>query len=178
MGFYKRVLVGSDGSETSLRAVDRAAALAGDSGADLVIVIAYESADKQEVAAASDALKASEMYLVVGSAPAESVLRDAAVRARSGGASKIETVAVRGAAVQVLDGAVADHGADLLVVGNVGLKHAGRTDPRLRTPERGTPLRRGRPHHSHQLINTPPDESCVSVVLVNDLSAPLKRSPR
>jgi nucleotide-binding universal stress UspA family protein len=121
MGFYKKVLVGTDGSETSLRAVDRAATIAGDNEADLVIVTAYEPADKRDVARASNALKASEAYLVVGSAPAESALRDAALRARSGGASKIETLAVHGSAVQVLDRAANDHGADLLVIGNVGL---------------------------------------------------------
>jgi nucleotide-binding universal stress UspA family protein len=49
------------------------------------------------------------------------VLRDAADRARSGGASKVETLAVQGAAVSVLKRAVADSGAGLLVVGNVGL---------------------------------------------------------
>jgi nucleotide-binding universal stress UspA family protein len=120
MGAYKKVIVGTDGSDTSMRAVDKAGALAGDSGAELVIVTAYEPTPKDEVRAASDALGA-DAYQVVGSAPAESVLRDAADRARSVGASKIETQAVQGPAVDVLDQAVADTGADLLVVGNVGL---------------------------------------------------------
>lgn len=120
MGAYKKILVGTDGSETSLLAVDRAGALAGDSGAELVIVTAYEPASKEEVTAASDALGA-DAYQVVGSAPAESVLRDAADRARSGGATKVDTRALQGPPVDVLDQAVADSGADLLVVGNVGL---------------------------------------------------------
>ncbi|WP_028932232.1 universal stress protein [Pseudonocardia spinosispora] len=120
MGSYKKILVGTDGSDTSMLAVDRAAALAGDSGAELVIVTAYEPASKEEVKAASDALK-SDAYQIVGSAPAESVLRDAADRARSGGATKVETTALQGPPVDVLDQAVADSSADLLVVGNVGL---------------------------------------------------------
>lgn len=120
MSAYKKIVVGTDGSDTSMRAVDRAGALAGDSGAELIIVCAYEPNKRKDVEAASDELK-DEAYLVVGSSPAESVLRDAASRARSGGAANVETLAVQGEPVDVLDQAVADSRADLLVVGNVGL---------------------------------------------------------
>jgi nucleotide-binding universal stress UspA family protein len=120
MGSYKKIVVGTDGSDTSLRAVDRAGALAGDAAAELIIVCAYEPASREEVKAASDALK-EDAYQVVGSAPAESVLRDAADRARSGGAAKIDTIAVQGSPVEVLGDTVEDRNADLLVVGSVGL---------------------------------------------------------
>jgi nucleotide-binding universal stress UspA family protein len=120
MGSYQRIVVGTDGSDTSLRAVDRAGALAGDSSAELIIVCAYEPASREEINAATDALK-DEAYQVVGSAPAESVLRDAADRARSAGANKVDTLAVQGNPVEVLSKAVEDRGANLLVVGNVGL---------------------------------------------------------
>src|SRR5882757_11058171 len=101
MGSYQKIIVGTDGATTSLLAVDRAGAIAGDSSAELIIVCAYEPAGRDEVRAASDALK-EDAYQVVGSAPAESVLRDAADRARSGGAAKIDTVAVSGSPVEVL----------------------------------------------------------------------------
>ncbi|HEY2206106.1 MAG TPA: universal stress protein [Pseudonocardia sp.] len=120
MGAYKKIIVGTDGSDTSMRAVDRAGAMAGDGGSELVIVCAYEPHSKEDVRAAADAL-GDDAYQVVGSAPAESVLRDASDRARSGGADAIETLAVEGPPVDVLDQAVADSKADLLVVGNVGL---------------------------------------------------------
>ncbi|MBO0849066.1 MAG: universal stress protein [Pseudonocardia sp.] len=120
MGSYQKVVVGTDGSDTSFRAVDRAGALAGDSGAELIIVCAYEPASREEVDAATDALK-EDAYQVVGSAPAETTLRDAAARARAVGARKIDTLAVEGSPVDVLGHAVSDRGADLLVVGNVGL---------------------------------------------------------
>ncbi|HEY4004377.1 MAG TPA: universal stress protein [Pseudonocardia sp.] len=120
MGSYKKILVGTDGSDTSLLAVDKAGLLAADSGAELLIVTAYEPASKEDIRAASDALK-EDAYQVVGSAPAESVLRNAADRARSAGATKVDTKAVQGPPVDVLDQAVADSGAELLVVGNVGL---------------------------------------------------------
>ena len=51
MASYKKIVVGTDGSDTSLRAVDRAAALASDNGASLLIVSAYEPASKEEVRA-------------------------------------------------------------------------------------------------------------------------------
>ncbi|HTK62179.1 MAG TPA: universal stress protein [Pseudonocardia sp.] len=120
MGAYQKVIVGTDGSDTSMLAVDKAGALAGAASAELVIVCAYEPHDDDEVKAAADVL-GQDAYQVVGSAPAESVLRDAAERARAAGAEKIDTLAVQGPPVDVLDQAVADRRADLLVVGNVGL---------------------------------------------------------
>jgi len=62
-----------------------------------------------------------DAYMVVGSAPAESVLRDAASRAAGAGAKNVDTLAVQDAPVHALNRAVAESGADLLVVGNVGL---------------------------------------------------------
>lgn len=118
---YRRIIVGTDGSTRSLLALDRAAAIAADSDAELLVVTAYEPVSHSEARAAADALKAADAYQVVGSAPAESMLGEAKNRARSGGAVVIETLAVRGAPVAVLDHAVQDWDADLLVVGNVGL---------------------------------------------------------
>ncbi|HZZ46122.1 MAG TPA: universal stress protein [Pseudonocardia sp.] len=120
MGSYAKILVGTDGSSTSLRAVDRAAKVAGDAGAELFIVCAFEPASKDQVKEAADAL-GSDAYQVVGSAPADAVLRDAGERAKAQGAEKIELKALQGPPVDVLDQVVADTKADLLVVGNVGL---------------------------------------------------------
>lgn len=120
MSAFKRIVVGSDGSETSLLAVDRAAAFAAVSGAELLVVSAYEPARRADVELANDVLGA-ESFQVAGSAPAESTLRVAADRARAAGAEKIETRAVKGAPVDVLEKSVRESDADLLVVGNVGL---------------------------------------------------------
>ncbi len=120
MPAYRTIVVGTDGSSTSLAAVDRAAAVAADSTAELVIVCAYTPASREETAAAEDALK-DEAYLVVGWSPAEETLRAAEDRALAAGAAKIRTAAVDGPPVDVLRAAVAEHGADLLVVGNKGL---------------------------------------------------------
>jgi nucleotide-binding universal stress UspA family protein len=120
MGAYQTVLVGTDGSDSSYRAVDRAAEIARDATARLVIVCAYEPATPREVAAAEDVL-GDEAFSVVGSAPAEETLRTAADRAAARGAGKIERVAVAGEPVKSLVSALEEHQADLLVVGNRGL---------------------------------------------------------
>lgn len=120
MSAYKKVLVGTDGSDTSMRAVDKAGAIAGNSGAELIIVTAFEPESKETIQEAGDVLGA-DAYQVVGSAPAESVLRDAAERAQRAGAEQVTPLAIKGPPVDVLDQAVADQRADLLVVGNVGL---------------------------------------------------------
>ena len=120
MGAYQTVLVGTDGSDSSYRAVDRAAELARDAGARLVIVCAYEPATPREVAVAEDVLR-DEAYSVAGSAPAEETLRTAAERAAARGAGRAERVAIAGEPVKALISALEEHEADLLVVGNRGL---------------------------------------------------------
>ena len=101
MGAYQTVLVGTDGSESSYRAVDRAAKIAHDSGARLVIVCAYHPATKREVAFAEDVLR-DDAYQVTGSTPAEETLRTAGERASAQGAGAIERAAVEGEPVKSL----------------------------------------------------------------------------
>jgi nucleotide-binding universal stress UspA family protein len=110
MPAYRSIVVGTDGSETSLSAVDRAAEVAADSDAELVIVCAYTPAGRQDTAGAEDVLK-GEAHLVVGWNPADETLRTAEERA----------AAVDGAPVDVLRAAVESADAGLLVVGNKGL---------------------------------------------------------
>ncbi|HKN50950.1 MAG TPA: universal stress protein [Amycolatopsis sp.] len=117
---YRTVVVGTDGSDSSFAAVDRASAVAADSGATLVIVCAYYPARQEDVAQVQDVL-GEEAYQVVGSAPAEDTLQSARDRAARVGAAKIETEAVKGDPVDSLRKVVAEREADLLVVGNRGL---------------------------------------------------------
>lgn len=118
MTSYQTVLVGTDGSDTSFHAVDRAAQLARDAGATLVIACAYVPAKPDT--SAQDAL-GDEAYQIVGSAPAEDTVSRARDRATAQGASKIDTVAVEGKPAASLRSVADDRKADLLVVGNVGL---------------------------------------------------------
>ena len=117
---YTTVLVGTDGSESSFRAVDRAAMVARDAGSTLLMVTAYRPMSARELQDANEAL-GDEAYKVSGSTPAEDVLRDAAERARGLGAAKVETLAVEGDPVEALLSTVDGRQVDLLVVGNRGL---------------------------------------------------------
>jgi len=121
MAAYQTIVVGTDGSDSSYRAVDKAAAVAADSGATLVIACAYQPASQREVDHAQDELGRDVAYQVVGSAPAEDTVRTASDRAARQGAQKVETVIVVGEPVPTLTHLVRERKADLLVVGNRGL---------------------------------------------------------
>ena len=118
MSGYQTVLVGTDGSDSSLRAVDRAAALASGPDAKLIVATAYFPASEDPKGV--DALK-DEAYKVTGNAPIYALLRDARDRAKVAGAKNIEERSVVGAPVDALVDLAVEVGADLLVVGNVGL---------------------------------------------------------
>jgi nucleotide-binding universal stress UspA family protein len=117
MSAYRTVVVGTDGSDSSLRAVDRAGTIAG-ANAKLIVASAY--LPQHEDARAADAL-GSESYKVSGAAPIYAILQEAKQRAQAAGATDVEERSVVGAPVDALVGLAEDVGADLLVVGNVGL---------------------------------------------------------
>ncbi|MGB3443912.1 MAG: universal stress protein [Actinophytocola sp.] len=121
MTAYQTVVVGTDGSDSSYLAVDRAARIAADADATLVIACAYHPARQEDVSRAQDELGSDVAYQVVGSSPAEDSVRTAAERARKQGATKIDTVVVDGEPVATLTKIVRERDADLLVVGNRGL---------------------------------------------------------
>ncbi|MGY1705021.1 universal stress protein [Geodermatophilus sp. SYSU D00697] len=122
MSAYRTVVVGTDGSESSLLAVRRAGALAGACGARLVIVCAYlpPRVDDREIEEARTVF-GDEAYQVIGSAPAEDTVRTAGQRAREAGATDVAPIAVVGSPVETLLDVVSREKADLLVVGNRGL---------------------------------------------------------
>ena len=115
---YRTLVVGTDGSESSLKAVDRAGAIAAECNAKLVIASGYLP-EKDDLRAA-DALR-DEGYKVSGNAPIYARLHDAHDRAKAAGATNIEERPVEGAPVHALVDLAEEVGADLLVVGNVGL---------------------------------------------------------
>lgn len=120
MSSYRSIVVGTDGSPPSLVAVQRAAEVARDSLAQLVVVCAYYPNDEREVERARDEL-GDEAFQVIGSAPAEDTLREAADRARVAGATDIDTVAVVGAPINTLVEVAERRSAELLVIGSRGL---------------------------------------------------------
>ena len=118
MGAYQTVLVGTDGSDSSLRAVDRAAQIAAGAGAKLIVATAYFP--QSEDSRAADVLK-DEGYKMAGNAPIYAILREARDRAHTAGAKDVEEKAVVGAPVDALVDLAEEIKADLLVVCNVGL---------------------------------------------------------
>ncbi len=118
MSGYRTVVVGTDGSDSSLRAVDKAGQIAAGSGAKVIVATAYfpQSEDQR----AADVLK-DEGYKMSGNAPIYAILREAKDRAKAAGATDVEEKAVVGAPVDALVDLAVEVKADLLVVGNVGL---------------------------------------------------------
>ncbi|MCS0635741.1 universal stress protein [Streptomyces sp. LP05-1] len=118
---YRTVMVGTDGSDSSFAAVEGAARLAAAFAADLVVTCAYLPMRGPELERAREQLR-DEAHQVMGSAPAEDTLRTARDRARAQGATKVRTVAVPGEPVTALVRTARECSADLLVVGNRGLR--------------------------------------------------------
>ena len=120
MASYKNILVGTDGSPSSFRAVERAAAVAGDTGATLIIASAYQPLSERDRTRASTEL-GEAAYKVMGANPAEAALTEAEALATKAGAKKIEKVAEAGDPVDVLVALVEGRKVDLCIVGNRGL---------------------------------------------------------
>ena len=83
MSAYRTVVVGTDGSDSSMRAVDRAATIA---GTDAKLIIASAYLPQHEDGRAADILK-EESYKVSGTAPIYAILHDAKERAHKAGAT-------------------------------------------------------------------------------------------
>lgn len=120
MTAYHTIVVGTDGSVSSYKAVEKAAALASAARAKLIIACAYYPTDERGLGATADVLK-DEAYQVRGSAPTEEILRTARERAKAVGASDVQERAIVGAPVESLLAMVEDVEADLIVIGNRGL---------------------------------------------------------
>ena len=128
MSAYQTVVVGTDGSDSSLRAVDRAAAVAADHGAKLIVATAHAPVreEKGRYAIPPGSNHGAD-YRMVGETPFRAILRDASERAYKAGAKNVLQEAIVGHPVDALVHLAEEVHADLLVVGNVGLsKVAGR----------------------------------------------------
>lgn len=132
MGDYRTVVVGTDGSASSMRAVERAGAVAAESNAKLIVASAHlpnvekggwsrpPRPDRVIDPRAEDAL-GDAGYKMHGRAPIYEILREAHERAKTAGAKDIEERALVGGPIDVLLHLAEEVNADLLVVGNLGL---------------------------------------------------------
>jgi nucleotide-binding universal stress UspA family protein len=122
MSAYRMVMVGTDGSDSSLRAVDRAAAIAADHGAKLIVATAHLPVHEEKGRyAIPPGSTHGQDYRLVGEARFYAILRDARERAHKAGSTNVEEKQIVGAPINALVHLAEEVHADLLVVGNVGL---------------------------------------------------------
>ena len=122
---YKAVVVGTDGSGPSKRAVLHAVGLARATGATLHLVHAYRLPSQMPpMAPEVAAFTAGADTDVI--AAANELLDDAARVARDEGIGEVQVHACTGPAADALCRVAAEEGADVIVVGNKGMKGARR----------------------------------------------------
>jgi maltose/moltooligosaccharide transporter len=114
---YERVVVGSDGTATSLYAVDRAAEVAQAAQAKLVVVTAYREGAPGATASAAEGVHRD----IYGAAAARDALEKSVTGLTRERARYIEQRLVAGDPAQALLDAVGGNPANLIVVGNRGL---------------------------------------------------------
>ena len=117
----KHIVVGTDGSATATEAVRRAVELAAAQGARLHVVTAY----RPRAARADAALPEAWQWKTSPGEVAEQAARAAAETATAAGLD-VECHAQPGDPADVLVDVVERVGADLLVIGNKGMRGAGR----------------------------------------------------
>ena len=116
MSAYQSIVVGTDGSKSSLLAVERAAQIAASFDAKLIIGCAYYENEEQ----ATKTLR-KDSVTVLGDDPALQNLESARATAEKQGVKNIETTIKPGTPVEAPMAIVNDNNADLLVVGNRGI---------------------------------------------------------
>ena len=114
---YSSIVVGIDASPTAERALERAIAIARDSGARLHLVSAYEPLPAKVTGGAP----AAEDFVAPSSFKADAVLERALDRAREGGL-EVEQHAPKGSAADAIVSVAEQAGADLIVIGSVGMQ--------------------------------------------------------
>jgi nucleotide-binding universal stress UspA family protein len=117
---YATIAVGTDGSESSLRAVGRAAEVSAATGAAVLVVCAYHPMSAREQAVVTPA-GGDTRFRVTGREPAEQALEAAERHARETGATRVQKRLVEGDAVEALLSLTRELFVDLIVVGNRGI---------------------------------------------------------
>jgi nucleotide-binding universal stress UspA family protein len=121
----KTIVVGTDGSATATEAVRRAIELANAQGARLHVVTAYRPKIGRDATAQDDGLPEAWRWKASPGEVAEQTARAAAEKA-AGFGLVVECHAQPGDPADVLVDVVEAVGADLLVIGNKGMRGAGR----------------------------------------------------
>ncbi len=115
---FRKILVGTDGSDSATKAVSHAADLAGAMGAELVLIHVYPAprSDVGSTFGRADAYPGQEI--------GQAVLRDA--EKHYAGKVKVKTVLREGDPAEGLIDVAEEEGIDLIIVGNRGMTGAKR----------------------------------------------------
>lgn len=122
---FKRIVVGTDGSETAGEAVDQAIELARLSGATLSIVSAYQPASGRRVEAEQAGAPADVQYEIGPREDVNLVLETAAAKAKGEGI-EVQIHPVEGDPADAILNVAEEIKGDLIVVGNKGMTGARR----------------------------------------------------
>ncbi|HEX6476969.1 MAG TPA: universal stress protein [Acidimicrobiales bacterium] len=122
---YRRIVVGTDGSETATKAVEHAARLASSVGAAFIAVTAF---DPRPPGLDRDRAEAPEeiKWRITASGLADDHAQDAVRLARQEGVREASAVSEAGTAAEALLEVADRRRADLIVVGSKGMSSAGR----------------------------------------------------
>jgi nucleotide-binding universal stress UspA family protein len=122
---FKRIVVGTDGSETAAQAVRQAIELAKMNGAALSIVSAYQKAPGRRVEAEQAAAPADVQYEIGPREDVNLILDGAAADAKKEGI-EVQTHPVEADPADAILNVAEETKADLIVVGNKGMTGARR----------------------------------------------------
>ncbi len=122
---FKRIVVGTDGSDTASQAVERATELAKLAGAELNIVSAFEPVSKNRLAAEQRDAPADVQYEISPTEDVNLTLEAAAAPGRKDGVD-VHVHPVQGDPSDAILNTAEKIGADLVIVGNKGMTGARR----------------------------------------------------
>jgi nucleotide-binding universal stress UspA family protein len=122
---FKRIVVGTDGSDTASQAVAQAIELARMSGATLSITSAYEPISGRRVEQEAQDAPADVSYEIGPREDVNLILDAAAAEARRAGI-EVQTHPVEADPADAILNVAEQNGADLIVVGNKGMTGARR----------------------------------------------------
>lgn len=122
---FKKIVVGTDGSDTAKEAVHQAVDLAKSVGATVNVVSAYRPVDEGRLRRERHEVPEDLKWMVNPREDVEALLREVTDEAKESGVS-IEGFAREGEPADALIDVAEEEGADLIVVGNRGMTGASR----------------------------------------------------
>lgn len=118
---FGSILVGTDGSDTAEKAVERAIELANELGADLHIVSAYEPVSEQRLRKEQVDVPKDLQWMVNPREDVVKLLESAEKKAKDAGVKDVHTSACQGDAADAILDVAEEQNSELIVIGNKGM---------------------------------------------------------